>query len=222
LHGELTTECMQRLLVTFDALAAPKPAADGAQDARTAGQRRHDALLAMLDLQQRAELLPTTGGVAATLVLTADAHDWAGDTGFATTGHGAPIPVCAAKQWLGADLRFIAVLVDRVRAIRGYSHSQRIFTEQQRLAIIARDRGCIFPGCDAPPAWCQIHHVQEWADGGPTSVDNGALICKYHHRHFAAMGWQVRMRDGVAEWIPARWIDPTQRPRRNHLHDTVP
>lgn len=222
MHADLTPECMQRLLVAFDVLAAPKPAADGVKDPRTAGQRRHDALDDVLDIAQRAQTMTTTGGVAATVVLTADVDDWTGNTGFATTGHGAPVPVCEAKKWFGADLRVIAALFDRITAVRGYSHTQRIFTEQQRLVIHARDGGCIFPGCDAPAAWCQIHHVATHESGGPTSIDNGVLICRYHHRHFERMGWQVLMCDGVPEWIPPRWVDPAQRPRRNHLHDAVP
>ncbi len=44
-RGELTAECAERLLGVFAALAAPAPQADGVKDRRTAGQRRHDALL---------------------------------------------------------------------------------------------------------------------------------------------------------------------------------
>jgi hypothetical protein len=36
-----------------------------------------------------------------------------------------------------------------------------------RRALIIRDRGCAFPGCDRPHRWCQAHHITSWCDGGP-------------------------------------------------------
>ncbi|WP_237742717.1 HNH endonuclease signature motif containing protein [Actinopolymorpha alba] len=45
-----------------------------------------------------------------------------------------------------------------------------------------RDRGCAFPGCDRPPAWCHGHHIRSWLDGGSTTLANGTLLCGYHHR----------------------------------------
>ena len=51
-----------------------------------------------------------------------------------------------------------------------------------RRAVENRDRHCVFAGCHAPTHWCDIHHVLEWMlDDGPTSVDNGALLCERHH-----------------------------------------
>src|SRR5258708_3112902 len=50
-----------------------------------------------------------------------------------------------------------------------------------RRAIEPRDRGCTAPGCDRPADWCDIHHVWHWEDGGPTSYDNGRMLCRHHH-----------------------------------------
>ncbi|MGO4340292.1 HNH endonuclease signature motif containing protein [Pedococcus sp. 2YAF34] len=45
-----------------------------------------------------------------------------------------------------------------------------------------RDRGgCTFPGCTRPAGWTDAHHLVHWADGGPTSIDNAALLCRAHH-----------------------------------------
>ena len=88
-----------------------------------------------------------------------------------------------------------------------------------RRAVALRDGGCVFPGCDRPARWCEIHHCVHWVDGGPTCLANAAVLCGYHHSLIHLGDWQIRMAtDGHPEIIPPTWIDPDQRPRRNHLH----
>ena len=58
----------------------------------------------------------------------------------------------------------------------------RLFTQAQRLAMIARDGPtCVVPGCTVPVDRCQAHHVDPYSSGGGTDVDNGAHICDCHH-----------------------------------------
>ena len=107
--GEATPELAERLITVLDALAAPQPAVDGERDPRTAGQRRHDGLLAALDLVQRAELLPHVGGVSTTVLLTTTAEAWDDGSGVAVTGHGAVLPVGEAIRIAGGDARVMTV-----------------------------------------------------------------------------------------------------------------
>jgi hypothetical protein len=65
-----------------------------------------------------------------------------------------------------------------------------------RRAITLRDRGCIFPGCDRPPAWADIHHCTPFSQEGTTSVDNGALLCRRHHTFIHARTWRVAIEHG--------------------------
>jgi HNH endonuclease len=51
-----------------------------------------------------------------------------------------------------------------------------------RRAIVARDDGCRFPGCDRPSGWCDAHQIIHWVDGGRTDRDNLVLLCDHHHR----------------------------------------
>lgn len=225
IDGELTAELTERLLGVMDAFGrpanGPNAGVGGSEqgDVRTAGQRRHDALLEALRLLDRSDRLPTAGGVSATVIVTMTDDAWRTGRGLARLGHGAVLPARAAIDLAGGDLRLLTVAMDRARAVTAYSTSHRLFTEQQRLALIARDRGCTFPGCDVAAGRCEAHHVRDAALGGPTSVDNGALLCPYHHAHFDRLGWQCEMRDGRPHWRPPRWLDPDRVPIRNVLHD---
>lgn len=40
---------------------------------------------------------------------------------------------------------------------------------------------CSIPGCTTPSRWCDAHHIEHWAHGGKTSMDNLALLCRRHH-----------------------------------------
>ncbi|MGH3615304.1 MAG: HNH endonuclease signature motif containing protein [Pseudonocardia sp.] len=67
-------------------------------------------------------------------------------------------------------------------------------------------------------AWCEVHHILAWEDDGETALHNCVMLCKYHHRLLhRASEWQVRIRDGLPEFIPPGWIDPERRPRRRPL-----
>jgi 5-methylcytosine-specific restriction endonuclease McrA len=65
-----------------------------------------------------------------------------------------------------------------------------------RRALHHRDRGCRFPGCGLP--FGQGHHIRHWANGGPTTLSNLALLCRRHHRAVHEEGYQVdRQPDGT-------------------------
>ena len=53
----------------------------------------------------------------------------------------------------------------------------RVFLPHIRKALTARDQGCAFPNCTIPASWCEAHHITYWSQGGPTSTDNGVLLC---------------------------------------------
>ncbi len=58
--------------------------------------------------------------------------------------------------------------------------SMRILPERTRRLIIDRDRGCRFPGCPTT-SFVEIHHLNAWADGGPTDEHNQISLCTVHH-----------------------------------------
>lgn len=75
---------------------------------------------------------------------------------------------------------------------------RRFFTWNQRLAMIARDGDhCPWPWCGRPVWWTHGHHLVPVAEGGPTTVANGALPCEGHHVLLHEGHWVLeRQRDG--------------------------
>jgi hypothetical protein len=69
--------------------------------------------------------------------------------------------------------------------------ARRTPSAAQRRALVARDQGCRFPGCDRPAGWCQAHHVRPWHPCGPTDQNNLILFCDHHHAVVHRPGWIV-------------------------------
>jgi hypothetical protein len=99
---------------------------------------------------------------------------------FTDTGSRAPRRLL--RRWV-CDSAVTRIVFGPDGAVLDVGRAQRTVTGQMRRAVIARDRHCVYPGCDQPPSRCEVHHaVTHWADGGSTSVSNSALLCWYHHQ----------------------------------------
>ncbi|HSE95316.1 MAG TPA: DUF222 domain-containing protein, partial [Methylomirabilota bacterium] len=82
-------------------------------------------------------------------------------------------------------------------------HRTRTIPPALRRALEARDRTCRFPGCGVRRA--QGHHIHHWASGGPTRLDNLALLCGRHHRAVHEEGYTVvRDADGRLQFSTPR------------------
>jgi hypothetical protein len=63
-----------------------------------------------------------------------------------------------------------------------------------RRAVASRDSRCAFPGCDQPPAVCQVHHLVPRAEGGTTALENLVLLCTFHHLIAVhRWGWELTL-----------------------------
>ena len=95
--------------------------------------------------------------------------------------------------------------------------TQRLFTERQRIAIAARDGGCLIPGCDRPPSWTEAHHIDEWdAHGGRTDVDDGVALCRHHHM-WVHDGERRIVREGGGYLLYEREREPVALPSKHPL-----
>ena len=79
-----------------------------------------------------------------------------------------------------------------------------------RRALIVRDKGCAFPGCDRPASWTEAHHIVHWAHHGETKITNLVLLCEHHHTTIHHRGWKVRINQhGLPEFTPPPWLRAT-------------
>lgn len=205
--------------VAFRDEVRPADRPDGAEwaegeivpDERTAGQRRHDLFATIVQVAAASKSAPTLGGGAPTLLVTVDAAELAGGMAH-IDGIGIPQPASLAHR-MACTGAVQKVVFDRAGRIVALGTRDRLFNAHQRRAIAARDGGCVIPGCSAPAAWCEIHHVTEHATGGETHTDNGVLLCWWHHHNLDRSGWRIIMRRGVPHVAAPHWIDPTGRYR---------
>jgi hypothetical protein len=82
---------------------------------------------------------------------------------------------------LACDAEIIPAVLGTPSEILDLGRATRLFTPTQTRALTLRDRHCTFPRCDIPAFWCDAHHITHWSDGGPTNLDNAALLCGRHH-----------------------------------------
>ncbi len=217
ISGQLDTEGAAMLRAALDPLCAPRNS-DGPDDTRTVAQRRADALVEVCSLALRTTGLPDNGGERPHMTVTLPLDVLSGQLGAGMLDTGETLTPEQVRR-LACDAMIIPAVLGGDGQVLDLGQARRLFTGPIRRALALRDGGCVFPGCDRPLTWCDAHHIMPWSEGGPTTVDNGVLLCAHHHRVVHQDGWQVRLGpDKRPEFIPPPHVDPLRRPRRNVYH----
>ena len=184
-------------------LSAPKPV-EGERDLRTSDRRRGDALVALV---RRAVGAGDEVGKTnkTTLLLTMDLDALKDRVGAATTVGGLDAGTHLAPETvrrLACDGSVIPVVLGATGEVLDWGRTVRFFTEAQTRRLWLRDGGCTYPGCDAPPAWTDGHHLVHWTDFGPSDLSNAALLCQRHHTvvHNRRLAGQL-VSDGAGERV---------------------
>lgn len=187
-------------------------------DTRTMEQRRADALVDIFRHTSGCagaaqELAPVSIVVRMTLddLTTPDSFT---STGSATIdGIDEPITASAARR-MAADARIIPEVLGGASQVLDLGVGTRLFTKAQKLALAERDGGCAWTGCTHPPSFTEAHHLRWWSRGGRTDLDNGILLCSFHHHRIHNDRWEIEVRDNVPWFIPPADIDLSRTPRR--------
>src|SRR5713226_6886254 len=194
LSGRFDAEGGALLRTALDSVMRP-PALN---DERVGKQHQADALLELCRRQLDGGQLPEVGGQKPHLAVTVVLATLCRQPGSAAAEleWSQPIPAETARR-LACDAAITPIIDGEA------DHTSRVVPGATRRALFARDKGCRFPGCDCPPAWTDAHHVQHWADGGPTTLDNLILLCRRHHRLVHEEGWTLNLaRDRELVAIP--------------------
>ncbi|MBB3325177.1 HNH endonuclease signature motif containing protein [Microlunatus antarcticus] len=221
-EGRLTGELGAKLHAVLGPLAKPRLETVVLEDGRTVdgpdprhhGQRTHDALVDVCDRLLRSGTLPDSGGTPATVIVIIPEDDLQARARWGVTSEGTMLSTETIVRLADQADVYPAVLT-RTGVVLQLGRTRRLASNGQTVALIARDGGCSFPGCDRPPEWCERHHVTEWSQGGRTDLHNLTLLCAWHHHNFAARGWTCVMVDDLPAWIPPTWVDREQRPVLN-------
>ncbi|MDP9638459.1 hypothetical protein J2W18_003389 [Rhodococcus cercidiphylli] len=210
-----------------DADASDTAARDAAaaRDVRTQNERRHDALKMALRHTLASGTLGTHRGLPVTAIVTMTLKDLDAGCGYAMTATGSRVSIRDAIRMASHAHHYLTIFDDNGRALY-LGRSKRIASADQRIVLIARDRGCSFPSCTRPATWCQAHHLDDWVEGGPTDIDSLTFGCDMHHAHVGTGPgkWATTKTTaghrypGRTLWHPPTGMDPTRRGLINHAH----
>lgn len=113
-----------------------------------------------------------------------------------------PAPVLAR---LACDGEVSRIVFGPESQVINAGRAERVFSGARRRAIVARDRTCRYPGCNAPPALGELHHISWWSrDGGETDANDGILLCWHHHEVVHARDIVIA-RSATGGWVFSRY-----------------
>ena len=182
------------------------------EDTPTWGQQQADALALLAETALHHGIDPGTPGERYQVVVHVDAPVLAESDAPATPeasaapdAHGQSVLEDGAhvsagtSQRLACDATRVAMRHDADGHVTDVGARTRTIPPALRRALQHRDHGCRFPGCGLP--FVQGHHIRHWANGGPTTLSNLAMLCRRHHRAVHEDGYQVeRLPDGELQF----------------------
>jgi 5-methylcytosine-specific restriction endonuclease McrA len=166
-------------------------------DPPTMEQQQADALELLAETALHQGIDPGAAGERYQVVVHVDAEVLADAdaSGQSVLEDGVRVPA-GTSQRLACDASRVVMRHDTDGRITEVGARTRTIPTVLRRALHARDRGCRFPGCGV--RFGQGHHIRHWAQGGPTTLSNLAMLCRRHHRAVHEEGYQVyREPDGA-------------------------
>jgi hypothetical protein len=241
LRGRLAPEAGALLLRALDAARETlyqrrranepfPPASDPATEAPTRAQQRADALALLAETALHHELDPGTPGERYQVVVHVDADVLAGtdQPGQSVLEEGPHVSAETSRR-LACDASRVVMRHDGEGRVVEVGARTRTVPPALRRALHYRDGSCRFPGCHVRVS--EAHHVRHWAQGGPTTLSNLALLCRRHHRAVHEEGYRIeRQSDGALRFRrpdgrplpevpvpPAVPADPAEALRARHV-----
>jgi hypothetical protein len=198
---------------------------DAARDARTTGQRQHDAVKAALRALLASGDLGRHRGLPVTAIITMTLEQLESASGLAISGGGSAIPIETAIRMAAHAHHYLYIYDGTSGRPLFLGRSKRLASADQRIVLHAIDGGCTMPGCDQPAYHSDVHHVIEWTPDGTTDIDRLTMVCEVNHQTAGPSDeqWLARRRYdqeslGQTVWYPPKSVDPSRQPRANGHH----
>jgi hypothetical protein len=222
-NGLLDPESAAIVVSAVDAITAPRrggprfveadaPAEPVVPDDRTVDQLMVDALVDIVSVALKAPSGKLFGkrqpGVR--VLVTLDGLN-SGEGPAHLEGQTEPVSVQTARRHV-CNAGILPVLFDKNGRGMDLGRDERFHDTRQRNVASSRDGGCRIPGCPCPPAWCEMHHIVPWGEGGSTSVDDGVLLCRFHHLLVHNLGGRIVRESSEYFLIPPASMDPQRVP----------
>jgi hypothetical protein len=192
------------------------------EDPPTMEQQQADALALLAETALHQALDPGAPGERYQVVVHVDAAVLADPAaaGQSVLEDGARVPAGTSRR-LACDASRVVMRHDADGRVVEVGARTRTIPPAIRRALHHRDRGCRFPGCGVRVS--EGHHIRHWAQGGPTTLSNLALLCRRHHRAIHEEGFQVeRLPDGDLGFRrPNGWPIPDVPPPPDLAGDPV-
>ena len=183
IRGRIPDAAAHRLATYLDAFTSPRHEhGSGRTEGRAPIERRRGlafcALLEHLDPTR----LPAHGGDATTVMVTMTLDQLRSELGTAGVISADDLRIRAgALRRLACNAGIVPVVLGGTSEVLDLGRTSRLFSRGQRRALRLRDRRCRARGCTVPATWCEAHHLRPWALGGATDLDDGVLLCSFHH-----------------------------------------
>jgi hypothetical protein len=224
IHALLAGVPAEAAMTALHAFTAPdRPGAVGTREQRAA-DALGDIFLAALQTGEA----PTQHGVRPQVNITVDLDDLQKDTGAGELDWTGPLPISELRRWLhDAHIRGL-VLDPDTRIPVTVTGKRPNIPAHLWASLCVRDRGCRYPGCDRPPAWCDAAHVIPIDRGGPTHLSGLVLLCRQHHRQIdrtwtiTISGNQVRFHHPDGRTLTSDPPTPSGRRGAPRHHDEHP
>src|SRR5204863_1950302 len=174
--------------------------ADVSEETPTMSQQHADALALIAEAALHHGMDPGTTGERYQVVVHVDAAILADPDapGESVLEDGTHVPAETSRR-LACDASRVVMRHDADGRVTEVGARTRTIPPALRRALQHRDRGCRFPGCGI--RFGQGHHIHHWAQGGPTTLSNLALLCPRHHRLVHDEGFKVeRLANGELQF----------------------
>ena len=194
------------------------------EDGLTPPQRHLQGLLNLLKSNGRTGGPKKTTGLPSpdVVIITTLAELEGRAAGNGTTRHGQQLGAAELRQNL-CNCAAIPIVMNGKSQVLDLGRSQRYFPDYMRQAILARDGGCLVPGCTVPPEHCEIHHLIPWESGGLTRIQDGAPVCSgHHHAAHAGLVKIVHNEDDLPAVILPAFMGAGPKPLRNTYWNPQP